>query len=352
MAGATAALLWITSLPLQRFAVQVMQEITALVVLTLAMGVMLWTLARDRTGRATPATWMLLGLVVASVYFTRMPYGIILVLAVGGTLLARAQFNPLKLWSAEIGWFLLPLALLMAIWFAYLPKITATIPWLVNLPAGIDEPYSVAGWLFYPLALVRNSGSPWLFAVYITVLVWVLGWRRSLMLGFLALLVLIQFGMGLPHQNKQDRYIFPILPAFFLLAGYAVATTWRWVAVRAPIWRAVWGGATLLLILHSVFLMRDAITPGAGPNPDPVTPYVAAHIADGPSSLVIGSMEMTYPSAPLLDWRLSTQEEILSPNHAGAAVQIEEGRRLAGLVGATTFACRAGDAVAAHLHSL
>jgi 4-amino-4-deoxy-L-arabinose transferase-like glycosyltransferase len=335
--GAIAALLWITSPPLQRYAVQSMQEIPGLVALLVALGTMLWTLRRDAAGRAGRGTWLCLGLAVALVYFTRTPYGIILGLAVGITLLARAGWNPLKLWRAEIGWFLLPLVLLLAIWFAYWPKFGATFQWLVNFPDGVDDPYSVEGWLYYPLAVVRNSGSPWLFALYAGTLLWALLWsvvrQRSLTLGFLIALIAIQFGLGLFHQNKQARYLFPMLPALFLLAGYAVDRAGRWAAARSGWARALWAGFVLLGLLHSLWLVRAALVPGPGPRPDLLTPYVVAQVDQGPSTLVIGSMAMDYPGAPLLDWRLGAEAGVLLPSHAGAAVQIEEGRRLAQLVG-------------------
>lgn len=332
LVGAAAALLWLGSPPLQRYAVQAMQEMAGMAALVLALGVTLWTLEQDRTGRATRWTWMGLGLAVALLYFTRTPYGIILGLALGVTLLARAGFNPIRLWRAEIGWFLLPLVLLLAIWFAYWPKFGATFQWLVNYPDGVDDPYSVEGWLYYPLAVVRNSGSPWLLAAYLAALVWAVVRRRTLAAGFLVVLVLIQFGIGMFHQNKQARYLFPMLPAFFLLAGMAVDAAWRWASGRGAVWRVAWAAGMIVAALHLVLLGRASIVPGPGPRPDPVTPYVAAQVAEGTSSLVIGSMEMDYPGASLLDWRLATEQGRLLPTHAGAAVQIEEGRRLAGLV--------------------
>ena len=329
LTGTIAALLWLTSPPLLAYATQGMLEIPGLVVLSLTLVVMLKLLADDQPpGVSPPREWMLLGVLVALSFLMRPQYGIIIGLALAPTLLLHTRG---RIWRPQILYALLPLLLILGIWFAYTPKIPSTWQWLVNVPDGVDEPYSIEGWLFYPLAVVRNSGSPWLFALYVGTFVWAFVKRHSSGVNLLLILVILLFTISMFHHNKQARYLFPMLPALFLLAGYGVAEFWRWTEQRAGVWRAVSTMGTLLLLVQIGVLLPKAITSGPGPQPDPTTAFIAQNVTQASNTLVIGSMEMSYPGAPLLDWRLSAEAGLLAPPQAGAAAQIEEGRRSAGL---------------------
>ena len=330
LAGATAALLWLTSPPLLDYAVQGMLEVPGLVGIGLTLLAGLRLLADDRVTpdgvtAPHPRRWVWLGLALALTFFTRTPFGIVLGLAVAVTLFARAGLRPRNWWRPEIGWLLLPLVILLGIWFAYPPKIPAMVQWLVGYPDGLDEPYSVEGWLFYPRAVVWNSGSVWLFMFFVGALGWAWWRRRSSGLLLLTALLVVQFGLGLVHQNKQARFLFPMLPAFFLIAGLAVDGLWRWARSRGP--RLLAAFATVLLIVQCGFLVVTSLRPGPGDRPDPVSAAILDKLEDPRPSLVLGSMDMGYPSPPLLDWKLITAGRMTAP-YTGTATQVEEGRRL------------------------
>jgi 4-amino-4-deoxy-L-arabinose transferase-like glycosyltransferase len=327
-AGAVAALLWLTSPALLGFATQVMLEIPGLAALCLALLVMLKLLGDN----PDPREYALLGAAIALTFFIRIPYGIVLGLAVAVWLLAEVRGRFWQLWNRRTFYLLLPLALPLAVWFAYLPKLPATLSWLVNYPDGVDEPYGVEGWLFYPLALVRSAGSPWLFALYLAGMVYAVVERRR---GprFLVVLVLVQLILGEFHQNKQARYLFPVFPAWYLLAGNLLVGIGERLVQRRPE-AAPWAtaGVAALLALQGGLFMRTAPAPVPVDRPDAVTAFIVQWLDPGTRTLVVGSMDLTYPSPPLLDWRLAAEQQVLGVPWAGSAAQIEEGRKLAGLV--------------------
>ena len=82
------------------------------------------------------------------------------------------------------------------------------------------------GLLFYPRAFLHLSGSVWFCALFLLSLLIALAFRRDRKVKFLLILVILQMVIGELHQDKEARHIFPILPALFLLAGYAVAEGW------------------------------------------------------------------------------------------------------------------------------
>jgi hypothetical protein len=314
------------------YATQGMLEIPGLVMTSLTLVVALKLLRDDQpVGNSPPREWMLLGLLVTLTYLMRPQYGVVVGLALALTLLIHTRG---RLWRSQTFYALLPFVLLLGVWFAYTPKIPSTLHWLINVPDGVDEPYSVAGWLFYPLAVVRNSGSPWLFALYMVTWVWVWVKRRSSGVNLLVVLVLVLFTISMFHHNKQARYLFPMLPAFFLLGGYGVAEFWRWARGRGGVWRMVSAVGLLLLLVQGGLLLNVAIQPSAGSHsgsisgPDATTIYLIEQIHEVSNTLVIGSMEMTTPGPPLLDWWLSAEAGLLAPPQAGSAAQIDEGRRL------------------------
>lgn len=341
--GAVAALLWLTSPTIVDYSIQGMLEMPGLAALCLVILIFLKLLADDEVQESdvrapAPREYMLLGAAIAITYFLRVPYGIIPALAIGLTLLLRARLRPLRLWRPEIFYLLLPLVIIFGLWFAYIPKFTATLDFLVNYADGVD-PYTTSGILFYPRTLVDIAGTWWLFALYMAGAVVALffalvrwqPWGRRLGAAFLALLIVVQLVIGLGHLNKQARYMFPVLPAYFLLAGYLFDVTWRWARGRRPrVAQAIWGVVLVAVVVQSGLFVVAAMQPGRGVRPDEVTPYVTDWIDGAPSTLVIGSMEMTYPSPPLLDWELGRHGYLAMPQ-SGAAAQVDEGRKLAGL---------------------
>ena len=149
-------------------------------------------------------------------------------------MLVEAKFTPMALWKRQMFYLCLTLLIVFVPWFAYLPKIPSTWSWLLNSPhPGGPEPYAISGWLFYPLAIFQLSASPWLtlLEVIATLFCAAYFWRDP-KIRFLLILVLVQLVLAELNQNKQLRYIFPLLPAFFLMSGFTAAEFWRWARVH------------------------------------------------------------------------------------------------------------------------
>ena len=90
----------------------------------------------------------------------------------------------------------------------------------------MTEPYGLEGVLYYPYAFYHLSGSVWFCALFLLSLLVAYAFRRDRNVRFLLVLVILQMVMGELHHDKVERHIFPILPALFLLAGYAAAEGW------------------------------------------------------------------------------------------------------------------------------
>src|SRR5262249_43232579 len=150
-----AAVLTLTSAPLLASATAVMLEIPALLalVITLYARFVLW---RDSP---RPAAHVVLGVAVMITYFLKSNYGLLLLLALTADALIEARFRLRRLFTREHAFALAPVVMIGALWFAYPPKITATWAMLVNAPVGPASIWSADGLLYYPRALVRQSGS-------------------------------------------------------------------------------------------------------------------------------------------------------------------------------------------------
>jgi 4-amino-4-deoxy-L-arabinose transferase-like glycosyltransferase len=327
IAGIVAATLFLTSPPLISYATQAMLEIPGMLPLCLTF-LIYFRLARDDT---PPRSYMLLGFAIVLTYFVRMPYGVFLCLIVMAALLVEAQFHPLRFLDRKLLYTLLPMVVLFGLWFAYPPKIAATLRWLINEP-NVPEPYAVAGWLFYPLATVWLSGSIWLFGLaLVAVIVAAVAFRHDRRIRFLLVLVVIQMALAEFHPNKQQRYLFPLLPALFLLSGFVVAEWWsRARSTRQPLLQWLPALLTAGLIVHAGFVLRDTLQgePVEANHTDEPAAAIAQIVSAGGPALVIGSMELSNPSPPLLDWYLITQARLLDVSLAGSLAQIEEERQL------------------------
>jgi 4-amino-4-deoxy-L-arabinose transferase-like glycosyltransferase len=331
VAGVIAAILFLTSPPLISYATQAMLEVPGLLPLCLTI-LIYFRLVRDDV---RPLAYVLLGLGVTLTYFVRMPYGVFIFLIVMATLLVESKFHLLRFLDRKVLYTLLPMVIVFGIWFAYPAKIASTIRWLINEP-NVPEPYSVAGWLFYPLATVWLSGSIWLFALAFTsLLVAIVAFRHNRRIRFLLILVLIQMVLAAVHPNKQQRYLFPLLPALFLLSGFTVAEWWRRArAARRPLYQWLPALFTAGLIIHAGFVLHGTLqgTPVQASYRDTLSAQIAQLVRAEGTTLVIGSMDLANPSPPLLDWHLITEAQLLDVPLAGSLAQIEEERRLLSLV--------------------
>jgi hypothetical protein len=179
------------------------------------------------------------------------------------------------------------------------------------------------------------AGSPWLFLVaVVSVLVAVAAYRHDRRIRFLLILIFVQLLLAVVHLNKQERFLFPMLPALFLLSGFVVAEGWsRAREARQPLWQWILALATVGLIAHAGFVLRDTLQgePVQANRQEGPAAAVAQLLRQEGTVLVVGSMDLTNPSPPLLDWHLITQARLLEAPLAGALAQIEEERKLLSL---------------------
>jgi len=327
VAGLSAVILFLTSPPLIDFASQCMLEAPGLLAVSLTI-LIYFEVARDEV----PA-WkhVLLGLGITFAYFVKSNYGIILLLTVAVTLLSDAKFRPRALLTRANYYMVLPMLVIFPLWFVYPKKLITTWEAMVNVPWGVTEPYGMEGLLFYPRAFLHLSGSVWFCALFLLSLLIAFAFRRDRKVKFLLILVILQMVIGELHQDKEERHIFPILPALFLLAGYAVAEGWaRLQGTRGVLrFRLAYVVAGVLLF-HAVSLAFTSMYPHTTDQGKEASEYIATAVRSGAPALVLGTMGGRYhPPPPLLDWQLIIQEGLMTIHQAGSLGQIEEERRLA-----------------------
>jgi 4-amino-4-deoxy-L-arabinose transferase-like glycosyltransferase len=326
LAGLTAVILFLTSPPLIDFASQCMLEAPGLFAVSLTI-LIYFKVCRDDV----PA-WkhLLLGLGIAFAYFVKSNYGILLLLTIVITLLSEARFRPRALFTRANYYMALPMVVIFSLWFAYPKKLIATWEAMVNVPCGVTEPYGLEGVLYYPYAFHHLSGSVWLCALFLLSLLVAYAFRRHRNVRFLLVLVILQMVMGELHHDKVERHIFPILPALFLLAGYAAAEGWTRLQEMGNGLRSslayVAGG---VLLLHAVSLGAASMRPYLKDQGKEAGEYIATVVRNAAPAFLLGTMDPFNPPPPLIDWQLITREGLMTIHQAGSLSQIEEERRLA-----------------------
>jgi hypothetical protein len=131
------------------------------------------------------------------------------------TQLIEARFRLHRLLTSYNFYTVLPILVIFAVWYAYPSKLIITWQALINYPIGVSEPFSIEGLLYYPRALLRLSGSIWLFSLFICSTLIAFKFKHDKQVRFLLIFVVIQFLLGELHQTKVDRHICPIMPLFF-----------------------------------------------------------------------------------------------------------------------------------------
>jgi 4-amino-4-deoxy-L-arabinose transferase-like glycosyltransferase len=329
IAGLSAVILFLTSPPLIDFASQCMLEAFGLLAVSLTI-LIYFRVDRDDVA---PKKHVLLGLCITLAYFVKSNYGILLLLTIAVMALSDARFRPRALLTRANYYMALPMFVIFPLWFAYPKKLTTTWEALVNVPWGVIEPYGVEGLLFYPRAFLHLSGSAWLCAMFLLALLVAFAFWRDRNVRFLLVLVILQMISGELHHGKVERHIFPILPALFLVAGYAAAEGWarlKGMRQRLRFWLAY--AVAGVLFLHAVSLWAVSMHPYMKTQGEEVGEYVATAVRNGAPALVLGTMDRCDFPPPLIDWHLITREGFMTIHQAGSLGQIEEERRLASIL--------------------
>lgn len=327
LAAIIAGTLFMTSPSLITFASLSMLEIPGLLFLILTF---LAYFKLSHAPGSPPRPYVLLGLAITATYFIRSNYAILVFLAIFINSLIEAEFRPQSLLTRNNLYAVLPMLVVFPIWFAYPPKLIDTWRMLINQPVGVTDPFSLGGFLFYPLAFFRVSGSVWTFALLLSSLVLGLRFRHDKNIRFLIALVLIQVFIGQVHQTKVDRYVFPAMPALFLLAGYVFARWWNsGNQGKTRMWS--WGPrlAVAVIFCSSVNLFVNSLRPSSMSYDSDVIRYIAAAAPENDTTLLIGSMDMHNPSPPVLDWHLAVEQDLMAATQSGATVDWEVVQKLA-----------------------
>jgi hypothetical protein len=323
-AAAIATTLFLTAPLIVLFSGQAMLEVPGVFFISLTVFVYVWLNAKPRSDMAH--TW--LGVAILCAYFARTNYGILLILVWAASTLLGGGMRALL--TRSTFYTVLPLVIAFAIWFAYPPKIRSTLAALVNMPWGMEEPYSLAGFLYYPNIILHFFGTIWQSIVpVIAVAVGFKYWRNA-GIRFLILLILIQLGFGLVHHQRVERHMCPLAPALVLITGFVFAEHWRiqGSGVRRWVPRIL----AVILCLVGLFRLPTVLHPiGVPPHPEVVN-AVAAAIGESSSSMLLSTREIRNPCPPLLDWQLSVEKGLLKVTQSGTTMVVEEDRKIWGLI--------------------
>ncbi len=341
VAGGVAGILTVATPALIPFASLAFLELPAL--LAVALTLLAYFVAERAVDR--PARRALIAVGVLLAYFLKTNYGILLIVVLALDALFEARFSIRALFSRRNAYVVVPLAIVFAVWFAYPPKITATIRAMVNKPAGGVNPWTLEGLLFYPRSLLDFAGSPVMLAVLLAGVVGAWGLRRMPNVRLLLLLAGIQFLLGEVHHTKHSRHIFPLVPALFLMTGAAAARLAHSALGAAAGQRArrvgtlVAAGFVVLVAVQTWRLAAGPLPTAWARMPGPPDPShgaiieaAASAVARGERVLLVGTFDLR-PGPPVLDWDLAASQRLLSAEHAGAVAVVDANRQLASALG-------------------
>ncbi len=313
-----AVILFLTNITMASHAAEVMLEIYGILFLIITF-LLYFVLTKNPN---ESRFHFLLGLSVAATYFAKANYGILLFTVIVIETLIYVRLHVRKVLTRQSFFFLLPLILIFALWFAYPPKITSTWQALRNVPFGVQNPYTVVGFLFYPRALLTMAGSSWMLALWVAVFVSSFWYWEDRNIRFLLILITLQFLLGQIHHTKVIRHHLPILPAIFLLTGYMLTQFWVIGKNGAKYWLPRLATAGLLTVVTILFWLTFQV--GSSKTDQALISYLSEIARTQDSSLFIGSMDLTQPSPPLLDWDLVAQEKVLDISQSGVIMHYEQ----------------------------
>ena len=264
-AGAIAALALLAAPGVAVLSGRAMLEVPALALLAAALFASAVFLDPSRLpGRSACGA---VGLLTFATFLTKANYGVLLALALAGTALvegARAARGDAS-GPGRRSWILAAagLALPLAVWFAYTPKIRSTLDALANTPVGPHR-FSHEGLLYYPKAAAVLLGAPLLALLAAGAAVAFVRRRREPAVVAIALLAALQLLFAELSATKRNRHLLPVVPALALLGGVGLADAYR-TAERRGRTALAFGGAAVLAVQVPVFFasLRPA-TPAEG----------------------------------------------------------------------------------------
>jgi hypothetical protein len=286
--------------------------------------------------RQRPQRQMLVALGILATYLLKTNYGLLLMLVFGIDRLMDVRSSREGLRSRRTAYLVIPIAIVLAIWFAYPPKIAVTLRAMVNKPAGAD-PWSFDGLLFYPRVLLAFAGSVPMLCVLIAGLAAAWRSRRAPNVRLLLILAVLQFAIGQLHHTKEDRHLLPIVPPLVLLASSAAERVWHAVAGvrlgRVPIAPTI-GALFAALLAWQVSALVTKPLPVSSVIRHPLAAAQAelassieAAGARGGRTLVVGTFDLS-PGPPAIDWDLVVSRRLLDVERSGAIAIADRDRAL------------------------
>jgi hypothetical protein len=266
-----------------------------------------------------PWRWALTSLLISLTTLVKYPFGLLVLGAIAGAeglrwLLSRDLQRGGSL-TRRWGWLFLPFLVLMAVWFASSGKLGDFVYYATLQPKHADW-YSFENLIFYPRSIVLHYlASPVLGLLLTAGLIWAgVRWRRHSVR-----LVLLYGVLGLAmmtlKESNNPRFILIVAPAFYLLAGLAVArltAVWRG-ADRAQL-RMILPAAALGLILlagvpaavASFAVLPDLLTVEVETDPRAreLASWVAGQI-EGQPAYFVNTWDQF--SALAVEWALATE---------------------------------------------
>jgi len=221
---------------------------------------------------------------------------------------------------------MLPVAISLVIWFLYPPKIRSTLAALVNQPFGMEDPYSLAGLLFYPNVVLHFFGSVWQSILPITGFILAFKYWKNPGVRFVLLLGIIQLALAIPHHTRGDRHMVAMAPALALAAGFVFGEYWS--AWSGLVGRWAPRAATIAICGMNVVLFPSFLHPGMTGSQSEVPNRIAAEAKVHKSTLILGTREFNYPSPPGLDWSLVVDAKLMPITHSGVTMNVEEDRKI------------------------
>ncbi|HUQ82231.1 MAG TPA: hypothetical protein VM076_13860 [Gemmatimonadaceae bacterium] len=312
------------------FATLAFIDLPALVILTLTL------LAAFHAERSPerPRRRVLIALGILGAFFTKTNYGILLLGVFFFDALIDARWSPRRLRAARNLYVAVPILIIFVVWFAYPPKITATIRAMINTASDAGG-MTLEGLLYYPRALLGFAGSPLVLGVLLAGVAAAWRDRAAPNVRLLLLVAVLQFLLAEVHHTKEDRHILPMLPAMLLLAGHSVA---RLVLAlrRSPNPRVVRGvamaGGALVVVLGIQLASiasrpfpraRIPLPPGAAGSA--LVERVRELTRGGQRALIVSAFDVT-PEPPALDWQLIVDERLLRIEHSGGIGVVDRDR--------------------------
>ncbi|GEM_PF-1364284 len=228
VASFIAAGLWLTAGPVvETIGLRALTDGPAIAV----TGLTFWALT-GAVERPTRSRFALVGLLSMATYLTKTGFGVVLIPSILLTFAvwARRDDGP-RVDARRVVAYLAPIVVVSILWFAYPPKITATLSALTNRAQG-PSPLSWAGLTYHPRQLAGYVGGWWVLAL-LGIAVAMAALRRSPpIVVALALYIAVALGLHTLSHTKDPKHVTKVVPWLFLLGGWAVSIAWEWCRGR------------------------------------------------------------------------------------------------------------------------